>query len=70
MKLLKELSIHNFFEPEKDLDPMFEVKNLAILLTDHVDMSPQQTLSNMNINAVRTNQRQNNNCSSQTPTLN
>ena len=69
-KLLTELSIYNFFEPEKDLDPMFEVKNLTILLTNHVDLTPQQTLSNMSINAVTTNQRQNNNCSSKTKTLN
>ena len=69
-KLLTKLLIYNFFEPEKDLDPMFEVKNLAILLTNHVDLTPQQTLSNMCINAVTTNQRQNNNCSSRPTTLN
>jgi len=40
-KLLTELSIYNFFEPKRDLDPKFEGKNLAILLTDHVDTSPQ-----------------------------
>ena len=39
-KLLTELSVYNFFEPKSDLDPKFEVKNLAILLTDHVDTSP------------------------------
>ena len=49
---------------------MFEVKNLAILLTNHVDMTLQQTLSNMCINAVTTNQRPNNNCSSQATTPN
>ena len=49
---------------------MFDVKNLAILLTDHVDLTPQQTLSNMSINAVTTSQRQNNSRSPQTITFN
>ena len=67
-KLLTELSVYNFFEPKSDLDPKFEVKNLAILLTDHIGTSPQQTVTNVNINAVTTNQRQNG--SSQTSTMN
>ena len=66
-KLLTELLIYNFFEPKSNLDPKLDVKNLAILLTDHVDTSPQQTVNNMNINAVTTNQRQNR--SSQTSTM-
>ena len=50
-KLLTELSICNFLMPKKDLDPKFEVKNLALLLADHLVATPI-----MSINAVSTGQ--------------
>ena len=60
-KLLIELLICNFFMPNKDLDPKFEVKNLAILLTDHLPATPT-----MSINVVTTGTRQNNSQSPRT----
>ena len=47
-KLLTELSIYNYLRPNQPLDPKFDVKNLAILLTDHI---PPETPT-MNIHAV------------------
>ena len=64
-KLLAELLIYNFLMPKKDLDLKFDVKNLAILFTDHLPATPT-----MSINAVTTGQRQNNSCSPQNTTFN
>ena len=51
--------------PKKDLDPKFKVKNLALMLTNHLLTTP--TLS---INAVSTGQRQNNSRSPQNTSFN
>ena len=47
-KLLTELSIYNYLQPDQPLDPKFDVKNLALLLTDHL---PHETPA-LTINAV------------------
>ena len=62
-RLLTELSICNFIMPDKPLDPMFDIKNLAILLTYNVKPTHLPTSANIRINAVTTSQRQNNSCS-------
>ena len=47
-KLLTELSIYNYLPPDQPLDPKFDIKNLALLLTDHLpDATPT-----FSINAV------------------
>ena len=47
-KLLTELSIYNYLQPDQPLDPKFDVKNLALLLTNHL---PNATPT-LTINAV------------------
>ena len=40
-------------KPDKPLDPKFDVKNLAILLTDHLPhATPTRTINDFSINAV------------------
>lgn len=55
IKLLTEILICNFITSNKDLNSKFGVKNLNILLTNHLPTTP--TIS---INAVTTSQHQNN----------
>ena len=52
-KLLTELSIYNYLQPDQPLDPKFDVKNLALLLTDHL---PDKTPA-LSINAVTTSRQ-------------